>query len=356
MLGRVTNLLCPLPLIWGGNRIHPSILPYTAESFSMSRRFISQMGEQEDIDQSFLVADKQLRANRNGNTYLQLRLSDRTGSVVGMLWNASEKVNNTFESGDYLRVQGKTQFYNGAMQMIVSRVDKIDPSEINEEDFVTLPSAEIEKFATRLAEILRGIKNFHLRNLAECYLMDETFMDKFTRAPAGIKNHHAYQGGLLEHVVGLMEVCAVVSPKYKDVDDDLLMMGAFLHDSGKVDELTYERDLGYSDEGQLIGHLVMAVADVEAKAREAEKLSGEEFPTELLLRLRHMIVSHHGKYEHGSPKLPMTPEAIALSYLDDLDAKLHSVGMLLREDVNSDSHWTTFQPSLSRKLFKGEPN
>ncbi len=320
----------------------------------MARRFISQMGEQEDVDQSFLVADKQLRANRNGNMYLQLRLSDRSGSVTAMLWNASDQVYNTFDNGDFVRIQGKTQFYNGTLQMIVSRVDRVDSKEIDEEDFVTLPSAEVEKLAARLAELLRGVKDFHLRNLAECYLLDESFMEKFVRAPAGIKNHHAYQGGLLEHVVGLMELTTVVAPLYDDVDDDLLLMGAFLHDSGKVDELTYERELGYSDEGQLIGHLVMAVADVEEKAREAEKLSGEEFPSELLLRLRHMIVSHHGQYEHGSPKLPMTPEAITLSYLDDLDAKLHSVGLLLREDVNADSHWTPYQPSLSRKLFKGE--
>lgn len=320
----------------------------------MPRRFISQMGEREDVDEAFLVADKQLRANRNGNMYLQLRLSDRSGAVTAMMWNASDHIYGSFDNGDFVRINGKTQFYNGSLQMIVNQVHRIDAKEVDEEDFVTIPSEDIEKLAVRLSELLRAVKNFHLRNLAECFLMDDPFMEKFTRAPAGIKNHHAYNGGLLEHVVSLMEVAAVVSPRYEDVDDDLLLLGAFLHDAAKVDELKFDRELGYSDEGQLIGHIVMAVGMVEAKSKEAEKLSGEEFPAELLLRLKHMIVSHHGEYEYGSPKLPMTPEAIALHYLDNLDAKLHNATQLMREDVNSDSPWTTFQPGLGRKLYKGE--
>ncbi len=345
----------PLKGLFDRPRIDDSFSSFLSkESPHMPRRFISQMGEREDVDEIFVVADKQLRANRNGNMYLQLRLSDRSGAVTAMMWNASDQAYGSFDNGDYLRVNGKTQFYNGSLQVIVNHVQRVDSKEINEEDFVTIPSEEIERLAGRLAEILRGVKNFHLRNLAECFLMDETFMGKFTRAPAGIKNHHAYHGGLLEHVVSLMEVAAVVAPLYAGVDDDLLLLGSFLHDAAKIDELTFERDLGYSDEGQLIGHLVMAVGMVEDKAKEAEKLSGEEFPKELLLRIKHMIVSHHGEYEYGSPKLPMTPEAIALHYLDNLDAKLHNAAQLMREDVNSDSPWTTYQPALGRKLYKGE--
>jgi 3'-5' exoribonuclease len=180
-------------------------------------------------------------------------------------------------------------------------------------------------------------------------------MRKYSRTPAGVKNHHAYLGGLLEHVVNLMEVIDRVSPCYPAVDRDLLLMGAFLHDMSKIDELSYDRGFSYTDEGQLIGHVVMAVGLLEAKAREAEKLSGEPLPAELLLRLKHMIVSHHGQYEYGSPKLPMTLEAVALHYLDNLDAKLHSFAQQMREDPNVDSPWTHFYPALGRKLFKGSP-
>jgi 3'-5' exoribonuclease len=321
----------------------------------MARRFVSELAEREQIDQVFLVADKQLRANRQGNFYLQLRLADKTGSITGMLWNATDKLYSSFDSGNYLRVQGSTQIHNGILQIIVTRIDKVDATEVDESDFLTINSAQVDQLAARLAQMLRGVRNYHLRNLAECFLTDESFMARFTTAPAGVKNHHAYRGGLLEHVVSLMELCSVVAPRYPEIDGELLLLGAFLHDMGKIDELTYERELGYSDEGQLIGHVVMAVSMLDEKAKETARLSGEEFPQELLLRLKHMIVSHHGEYEFGSPKLPMTLEAIALHLLDNLDAKIFSAGQILKEDVNSDSSWTTFNAAMGRKFFKGKP-
>jgi 3'-5' exoribonuclease len=318
----------------------------------MARRFINQLGDRESVDEIYLASEKQLRTNRAGNLYLQVRLSDRSGSLTAMLWNANDAVSKGFENGDYVRVQGTAQFYNGVLQMIAQRIEKTDGRGIDETDFITLAALQIDTLAQRVAELLRGVRDHHLRSLAECFLMDEAFMRKFTQAPAGVKNHHAYQGGLLEHVVSLMELVRVVAPRYPDLDGDLLLLGAFLHDMGKVDELTYERDLGYSDEGQLIGHLVLAVGMLEDKIREAEKLSGEAFPRELSLQLKHLIVSHHGQYEFGSPKLPMTLEALTLYYLDNLDAKLHSVGKLMRDDANADSRWTPYQPALDRKFYK----
>jgi len=315
---------------------------------------MTQYADRESVDEVFLASEKQLRTNRQGNLYLQLRLSDRSGSVTAMMWNAGEKVYRSFDNGDYLRVQGTAQFYNGTLQMILNRVEKVDATEIDESDFITLGAADIDQLTGRLSEMLRAMKSYPLRNLAECFLVDEEFMARFSSASAGVKNHHAYRGGLLEHVISLMELTAVVAVRYPEIDSDLLLMGAFLHDIGKIRELTYERDLGYSDEGQLIGHLVIAVGMLDEKVREAEELSGEEFPEELLLRLKHMIVSHHGEYEFGSPKLPMTLEAIALHYLDNLDSKMYSVGQLIREDANTDSHWTPYQAHLGRKLFKGE--
>lgn len=320
---------------------------------SALRRFVNQLGERENIDQVFLVADKQLRANRNGNLYLQLRLMDKTGSLTGMLWNANDGVFNSVETGNYLRVAGTTQVYNGQLQMIVTRIEPTDPRQIDEQDFVTVSSEEIDRLATRLSELLRAMTNAHLRNLAECFLADDEFMTKFTTAPAGIKNHHAYRGGLLAHVISLMEVCRVVAPLYPELDSDLLLMGAFLHDAGKTDELTYEREFGYSDAGQLIGHVVMMLGTVEDKVAESERLAGEKFPEELLLRLKHMIISHHGEYEYGSPKLPMTLEAIALHLLDNLDAKLYSVAQIMKEDAGGESAWTSYNQALGRKFFKG---
>ena len=206
----------------------------------------------------------------------------------------------------------------------------------------------------RVAELLRSMSNPHLLTLAECFLIDETFMKGLRSAPAGIKNHHAYRGGLLEHVLSLMEVAHLVAPRYAELDADKLLIGAFLHDIGKIRELTYEPDLGYSTQGQLLGHLVQGVSMLDEMIAETEKQSNEPFPEDLANQLRHMIVSHHGTLEFGSPKVPMTLEAIALHHLDNLDAKLHSVKQLIADDVNTDSPWTVYHPSLGRKLYKGK--
>ena len=321
----------------------------------MARRFVNQLGNQEAVDEVFLASDKQLRPNRNGNLYLQVDLSDRSGTIGARMWNASEALYRSFENGDFVRVEGTAQLFQGAMQLIVTRLEKVNPNQVDENDFILLGAREVERLMRRLAELLRSMSDPHLRNLAECYLMDEALMAKLARAPAGVKHHHAYPGGLLDHIVSLMEVVARVAPCYPRIDRDLLLTGAFLHDLGKLDELTYDREFGYSDEGQLIGHLVMGVRTLELKAAEAERLSGEPLPSETLLRLKHMIVSHHGEYEFGSPKLPMTLEAMALYSLDFLDAKLNAFEQLLRDDANVDSPWTAFHPNFGRKLYKGKP-
>jgi len=319
----------------------------------MSRRFVNELSDGESIDQIFLASEKQLRTNRNGNLYLQVRLSDKTGSITAMLWNAQQKHSDIFDNGDFIRIKGTSQLYNGGMQVLAKQIEKSDASGIDESDFITLSNDAVEQLIARVAELLRGMRNVHLRNLAECFLVDEKFMKGFRSAPAGIKNHHAYQGGLLEHVVSLMEVCHLVSPRYPNLDADMLLFGAFLHDIGKIRELTYSPDLGYSDQGQLIGHLVQGVSMLDEMIVETEKQSGEEFPDDVANQLRHMIVSHHGQYEFGSPKLPMTLEAIALHYLDSLDARMHSVAQLIAEDVNKGSPWTVYHPSIGRKIYKG---
>jgi 3'-5' exoribonuclease len=317
------------------------------------RRSVSQLGHQEAVDQIFLASQKQLRPNRNGNLYLQVDLSDRTGAISGRMWNASDADYRAFEDGDFVRIEGTAQVYQGAMQMIVSNICRARPEEVDLADFMPLANADIDRLAVRLGEMLRQLRDPHLAALAQCFLMDEAFMRKFSRAPAGMKHHHAYHGGLLQHVTNLMEVVLRIADRFPMVDPELLLLGAFLHDMGKIDELTYDRAFGYSDEGQLIGHLVMAVGMLDAKIAETEKLMQEPFPEELKLRLKHMIISHHGQYEYGSPKLPMTLEAVALHQLDNLDAKIHNFHQQLTEDPNVDSPWTTFNHATGRKLYKG---
>jgi 3'-5' exoribonuclease len=316
------------------------------------RRFVSQLAHNEHVSQVFLASDKQLRPNRNGNLYLQLQLSDRSGAIATRLWNASENDYRAFENGDYVLVEGQTQLFQGNMQMIANSIRRARPDEVDETDFVTLQSAEIDKMAARLTEIMRSVSTPELRNLAECFLMDQEFMSKFTTAPAGMKNHHAYRGGLLEHVVGLLELVLLVAPRYPQLDADKLLIGAFLHDAAKTDELSYERDIAYTDEGQLLGHMVMAISMIDEKVVEAERLSGESFPKSLVTEIKHMVVSHHGEYAYGSAKLPMTLEAVALHHLDNLDAKMASFTQLIKDCPNVESNWTQYHANLGRKLYK----
>jgi 3'-5' exoribonuclease len=317
------------------------------------RRFVQQLADGDNIEEVYLVADKQLRANRNGNLFIQLDLRDRTGAINARLWNAGEPLFRSFEPGDFLLIKGKVQLFQGALQIILSNLNKVLAEQVSLDDFLPHTEQDVSKLYERLRSLLRKVNNPHLRALSESFLMDEEFVRAFCKAPAGIRNHHAYIGGLLEHVVTMLDAADRIAPLYPELNRDLLLMGVFLHDMGKVRELSFDRTFGYSDEGQLVGHLVIGVEMLTDHVRQVPDLTGEPFPTELLLRLKHLILSHHGTHEFGSPRLPMTPEAIALHHLDNFDAKVHSFTRDIREDTNASSAWTPFNQSLQRRLFKG---
>jgi 3'-5' exoribonuclease len=319
----------------------------------MPRRFVQELADGDAIDEVYLVTEKQLRANRNGNLYIQVELRDRTGAISARLWNAGEGLFRTFEEGDFLRIKGKVQLFQGNLQMILSGLEKTLADKVELADFLPQTEQDVSKLLERLRGFLLRLGNPHLRALAECFLMDETFVRDFSTVPAGIRNHHAYLGGLLEHVVTLLDAADRIAPLYPELDRDLLMAGIFLHDVGKVRELSFGRVFSYTDEGQLIGHLIIGVEMLNEKAARVPDLTGEPFPPELMLRLKHMILSHHGTYEFGSPKLPMTPEAIALHHLDNFDAKVHSFTRDIREDRNQGAAWTPYNQALQRRLYKG---
>ncbi|MFM1801107.1 MAG: 3-5 exoribonuclease YhaM [Planctomycetota bacterium] len=319
----------------------------------MSRRFVNELNNGDSVDDVFMVVQKQTRANRQGNPYLFLELRDRTGSIDARLWNIPENMNFGFNEGEYVRVRGKVQLFQGSLQMILTYLEPHNGQGIEAADFIPQSHVNPVELLRHLREILYKIRNVHLKALCDAILMDEPLIGKLMAAPAGIKNHHAYHGGLLEHIVTLLRISEPILPMYPIVDPDLIVVGILLHDLGKVDELAYDRAYSYTDEGQLVGHLVMGVEMLSDKIREAEKLTDEPFPAELRLRLKHMIVSHHGTPEFGSPKVPMTPEALFLHHIDNLDAKMHAITRELEDHPHKDSTWTPFQNSLNRRLFKG---
>ncbi len=319
----------------------------------MTRRAIQLLTDGETIDEVYMVTDKQLRTNRSGNFYLQVELRDRTGAITARLWNANEPQFRSFSEGDFLRIKGKVQLFQGSLQILFTQFDRVDAGKVALEEFVPRVEQDINKLYERLKLHLQKLSDPHLRALAECFFIDEAFVSAFCNSPAGIRNHHAYIGGLLEHVVTMLDAADRLAPLYPELNRELLMMGVFLHDIGKTRELSCDKVFGYTDEGQLVGHIDIGVEILTEKAARVPDLTGEQFPRELFLRLKHMIVSHHGTYEFGSPRLPMTPEAIALHHLDNLDAKLHLFLRDIREDKNTTNAWTPYNQSIQRRLFKG---
>ena len=329
------------------------LLTFPVAEMNMTRRAIQLLTDGESIDEIYMVTDKQLRTNRSGNFYLQVELRDRTGAITARLWNANEPQFRSFSEGDFLRVKGKVQLFQGSLQVLFTQFDRVEPGKVALEEFVPRVEQDIHKLYDRLKTHLLKLGDPHLRALAECFFMDDAFVSAFCSSPAGIRNHHAYIGGLLEHVVTMLDAADRLAPLYPELNRELLLMGAFLHDIGKTRELSCANVFGYTDEGQLIGHIDIGVEMLSEKAGKVPDLTGEPFPRELFLRLKHMIVSHHGSYEFGSPRLPMTPEAIALHYLDNLDAKMHVFVRDIREDKNTSSAWTPYNQSMQRRLFKG---
>jgi 3'-5' exoribonuclease len=319
----------------------------------MSRQFIEELKDGDTIEDVYLLADKQLRANRNANLYLLTQLRDRTGTVSGLMWNVTEETCADFDAGDFVHVRGKVQVFQGGLQAILTRIDRIDSAGLDSEDFEFQPPQDVNTLFERMKEILLAIKNVPVRTLMEAFLLDEAIVQKLLRTGAGVKAHHAYPGGLVEHICNMLEVADRIRDLYPAVDFDLVQAGIFLHDLGKVREMDFENAFVYTDEGQLLGHMSIAVEMVTEKIAQVELMMNESFPRELELRIKHMILSHHGSYAHGSPRLPMTPEAAVLHQIDNLDAKAYEFVHTIEDDPNGESHWTPYLPRIERKLYKG---
>ncbi len=319
----------------------------------MSRRLITELPPQAQVDQTFLATHKQLRPNRNGQLYLQVELADKSGTITGRLWNASDEDYGAFEDGDYVRVEGNTQLYSGSLQLIVTAIERADPRTIDEREFQVLTANDLIRLEAELATLLGTLRPGPLQTLAGEILADADLVAALKRTPAGVKHHHAYAGGLLDHLVNLMRLADRVAPLYPAMDRDLLLVGVLVHDIGKVRELESRQGFSYTDEGQLLGHVLLGLEIVDAKIRGIEARTGQPFDPEAAVRVKHMIASHHGQYEFGSPKLPMTLEAVALHHLDHLDAKMAGTIQLLRNEATAADGWTQYQQSQGRKFFRG---
>jgi len=319
----------------------------------MPRLFINEMQPGLQIeDQVFRVASKDLRTTTQGSLYIHAVLADRTGQIPARLWQATQGLFDGIPEGGFIRVRGRTENYKGSLQFIIDAIRPVDSKEVNLEEFLPRTTQDVDTMWARMLEILRTIKNEHLLALIAQFVRDEQMVRAFKRAPAAVQNHHAYLGGLLEHTLSLLEVAMVVLPRYPELSADLVLAGVFFHDIGKIGELAYETNFSYTDEGQLVGHLVQASIWIDRRAEAAARQTGKPFPPDLKAVLQHIVLSHHGEFEFGSPKLPAVPEAVLIHHLDNIDAKMNALFREIREDRDDQSDWTGFIKSISTRVYK----
>ncbi len=311
-----------------------------------SHLWISDIKQDDQVRGQYLVRVKRTASTKKGDPFLVITLADRTGEMEAKVWERVEEFAPLFKEGDVLEVEGYASSYRNQLQITLSELksvtERCDPSL-----FLEIARKDVNKMTGSLREVLKNIKHTRIRTLVESFLADRQFMALFKQAPAAKNFHHSYVGGLLEHTLSVCETTRLVVDHYPELDGDLLLAGAFLHDIGKVRELRWDRQIDYTDEGRLIGHLTLGVTMID------QKLSClPHFPEEIGLRLKHLVQSHHGEYEFGSPKRPKFLEAFALHLIDDLDAKMNGLTRLMEKDRQEGS-WTEFNRLFERYFLKG---
>lgn len=312
----------------------------------MEKIFIDQLKANQTISSTFLVKSKELRNKKTGGQFALITLADKTGDIVGQWWDNFEDSIDTFDRDDIVFVRGQVNSYRNHLQISIHRMRPCQAQEIDLNHYFPTTRFKVEEMFRDLMGYVAEFRNPWLKQLLEKIFADPETVRKFKRAPAAKTMHHPYLGGLLEHSLSLVRLCRFMGSHYEGIDVDLLVTGAILHDFGKIDELSYERAFGYTNEGQMIGHLVMETIFVAGKIGEIEG-----FPDDLRRHLLHLLLTHHGKLEYGSPKLPSTPEALLLAMLDDLDSKVEAMQRLMNDPLSA-GDWTRISPMFERPIYR----
>ncbi|HXG34010.1 MAG TPA: HD domain-containing protein [Bryobacteraceae bacterium] len=313
----------------------------------MKSPYVNELQPNQVVTATFLVHHKEIRQKKSGELYLSLLLGDRTGDLDAKMWDNVAEVMHAFDRDDFVRVKGLYTIYQNRPQLTIHKVQRVDDSEVDPADFFPVSARDPEEMFAELRQIVAGVRQPHLNALLTAFLDDPEIASRLKRAPAAKSVHHAYLGGLLEHILSLCRLCQFAAGHYKHLDLDLLLTGAVLHDIGKLYELRYDRGFGYTTEGQLLGHIAIGVRLI------ADKLHNlPDFPPKLRALVEHMVLSHHGQLEFGSPKVPLFPEALLLHYLDDLDSKMECMRARVDQDPHLDGDWTTYSQPLDRIILK----
>ena len=312
----------------------------------MKSAYVGHLTADTTITSFFLVSEKEMRTTREGKPYLRVEMCDRTGAIEARLWDNVEGFAALFDRDDIIKVQARVESYKNHLQLAVEKLRRAEPSEVDLADYFPHTAEDIEQLYAKLREHVGAIKSPWLSRLVSGVIEDPAIAPRLKRAPAAKMMHHAFIGGLLEHIVSLCDLCRLIVQHYPELDLDLLLTGAVLHDIGKLDELCYERAIHYTNDGQLLGHIILGLEQV------TERMNGMEgFPADCKTLVKHLLISHHGRYEFGSPKLPMFREALVLHYLDDLDSKMGAARAILGAD-GGEAGWTAFSSALNRRLLR----
>jgi 3'-5' exoribonuclease len=322
----------------------------TQGRWPVPKLFISELKPNLEIASLFVASEKQLRTARNGTVYLDLKLLDKTGDISGKMWEKAVEASEGFQSGDIVYLRARTELYKDRMQLSISEIMPVPAGAYDPADFLPVCPFDRDELFQRLGKLLSGMTDCFARRLCEAILADPELMTRFKLAPAAKSMHHAYIGGLLEHTLSVITLVYRICNHYPDLDRDLLIAGAFLHDIGKISEFVYDTHIDYSDAGRLVGHMVLGTQIVEDKIRTIEG-----FPIETSLLLKHLILSHHGEAQFGAVRLPASKEAFALHLADDLDAKMNAINRILANSAAGDATWTGFETIFGRHFFRGFP-
>jgi 3'-5' exoribonuclease len=302
--------------------------------------------ENKVIVSSFVVAVKQVKPKKTGEPYLALTLADRSGQIEAKMWDNVADCIDGFEQDHFVKVKGLVNKYNQRFQVTIHKLRRLEETEIDFSDYLPKTSKDIDELWRNLSDFVSSFKDPHLKALVCAFMDDSVIATAYRRAPAAKTLHHAYIGGLLDHVVSLFRSCDLLCRNYPQVNRDLLLTGVFVHDIGKIHELAYNRSFSYTTRGQLLGHMIIELEMLQSKLKNLP-----DFPDQMKTLIEHLIISHHGEYEFGSPKLPMLPEALMLHYLDDLDSKMESMRAHFEREAALESPWTGYNSSLGRPLL-----
>ncbi len=301
------------------------------------------------IKSIYIVKSKRLGSfrDREGH-FMTLLLGDNTGEVQAILWEGAEEKYPLLAQGDLVLVSGRVREYAGTLQINLDHISVYEDKDFDPADFLPVSPYNREEMLQALKQILAGIKNPSLRELLDRFFLDNAWLQAFAMAPAAKKNHQAYLGGLMEHTLKVTEAANKMADVYPQVDKDLLIAGAVLHDIGKIEEYQFQKSIDFTDQGRLLGHIVIGVQKIEEKLQE---LKG--FPDNLRLKLLHIITSHHGNYEWQSPKRPKFLEAAIIHHLDNMDATVDMFSTAAGESYDTKSDWTGWIRGLERFVYKG---